>query len=180
MIMIQLKSPPKRFLAVVICQKWVGDIIYISRDTGWLYLTIVIDLTDRKIIAYSFSEDLTAINTTVQALQKGIEYRGVQNGLLLHFDRWVQDEYACKEFTILLQNNGITQSMSRKGNCWDNAVAESFFKALKSELIYHKHFLNKAIAKLEIVRYIEIFYPSKRIHSALGGRTPNENGIFIL
>ncbi len=166
------------FSAVGISQKWVGDITYIKTATGWLYLTSVIDLADRKVIGYSFSSDMTAKNTVVAALKTAFKTRGVRSGMIFHSDRGVQ--YACKEFTSLLGCYQITQSMSRKGNCWDNAVAESFFKTLKTEFVYHKHFQNKEIAKFEIFRYIEGFYHARRIHSALGGKTPNQMEQFYL
>ena len=153
-------------------QKWVGDMTYIHTESGWLYLTTVIDLADRKIIGWSFSNDMRAEHTTIKALKMAIAQRGVKQGLLFHSDRGTQ--YACNEFKLLLEENEIMQSMSRKGNCWDNAVAESFFKTLKCELVYHQKFANRAIARLEIFRYIEVFYHQKRIHSALGNRTPNE------
>ena len=160
------------FSADGICQKWVGDITYIKTGTGWLYLTTVIDLADRKIVGYSFSNDMTANNTVINALKMAIKIRRARSGLIFHSDRGVQ--YACKDFTSLLKSNGIKPSMSRKGNCWDNAVAESFFKTLKTELVYHCCFKNKEMAKLHIFRYIEGFYHSRRFHSALGGKTPNQ------
>ncbi len=153
-------------------QKWVGDITYIKTGTGWLYLTTVIDLADRKVVGWSFSSNMTAQDTTVKALTMAIKNRGVLPGLIFHSDRGVQ--YACDEFKTLLIQNNITQSMSRKGDCWDNSVAESFFKTLKTEYIYSRKFSNKEIAKLEIFTYIEGFYHSKRLHSALGYKTPNE------
>ncbi|MET3113468.1 putative transposase [Pedobacter sp. CG_S7] len=157
-------------------QKWVGDITYIKTGAGLLYLTTVIDLADRKIIGWSFSNDMTAEHTTIKALNMAIARRGVKEGLIFHSDRGAQ--YACNEFKSLLRKNEIIQSMSRKGNCWDNAVAESFFKTLKCELVYHRKFVNREVARLEIFRYIEGFYHQKRIHSALGNRTPNEMETF--
>jgi len=153
-------------------QKWVGDITYIKTGTGWLYLTTVIDLADRKVVGWSFSSNMTAQDTTVKALTMAIKNRGVLPGLIFHSDRGVQ--YACDEFRTLLIQNNINQSMSRKGDCWDNSVAESFFKTFKSEFIHHRKFSNKEIAKLEIFTYIEGFYHAKRLHSSLGYKTPNE------
>ena len=118
-------------------QKWVGDITYIKTGTGWLYLTTVIDLADRKVVGWSFSSNMTAQDATVKALTKAIKNRGVLPGLIFHSDRGVQ--YACDEFRTLLIQNNITQSMSRKGDCWDNSVAESFFKTLKAEYISSKN-----------------------------------------
>jgi len=141
-----------------------------------MYLTTVIDLADRKVVGWSFSNDMTARNTTVKALAMAIKNRGTKPRLIFHSDRGIQ--YACDEFKLMLNINGIEQSMSRKGNCWDNAVAESFFKTLKTECIYHHQFSNKEITKLEVFRYIEGFYHPKKIHSAIGYRTPNEMELF--
>src|SRR5690606_24455173 len=121
------------FSADALSQKWVGDITYIKTTCGWAYLTTVIDLADRKVVGWSFSNDMTASNTSVKALVMAIRNRGVKPGLIFHSDRRIQ--YACDEFKSLLNENGIKQRMSRKGNCWDNAVAESFFKTLKPECI---------------------------------------------
>lgn len=121
---------------------------------------------------------MTAKNTVIAALKIAVKTRGILPGLIFHSDRGVQ--YAGKEFTTLLKSHKITQSMSRKGDCWDNAAAESFFKTLKTEFVYHKHFQNKEIAIFEIFRYIEGFYHARRIHSALGGKTPNQMEQFYL
>jgi len=160
------------FSADTLSQKWVGDITYIKTGSGWIYLSTVIDLADRKVVGWAFSNDMTAANTTVKAMKMAIKNRGVKSGLLFHSDRGVQ--YACDEFRLLLNKSGITQSMSRKGNCWDNAVAESFFKTLKTEFVYHRKFINREVAKLEIFGYIEGFYHTKRTHSSIGYRTANE------
>ncbi|QGA25486.1 IS3 family transposase [Sphingobacterium zhuxiongii] len=162
----------RNFFTDGLSQKWVGDITYIKTGSGWLYLTTVIDLADRKIIGWSFSNDMTAEHTTLKALKMAIAQRNVKQGLIFHSDRGAQ--YACNEFKSFLGKNEIIQSMSRKGNCWDNAVAESFFKTLKCELVYHRKFANREAARLEIFRYIEGFYHQKRIHSGLGNKTPNE------
>jgi len=160
------------FSVDALSQKWVGDITYIKTACGWAYLTTVIDLADRKVIGWSFSNDMTASNTTAKALEMAIRNRGVKPGLIFHSDRGIQ--YACDEFKIVINENSIRQSMSRKGNCWDNSVAESFFKTIKTECIYHHKFIDMESAKLEVFRYIEGFYPTKRIHSAIGYKTPNQ------
>ncbi len=160
------------FSADALSKKWVGDITYIRVNSGWLYLTTVIDLADRKVIGWSFSEDMSAENTSIAALRMAIKNRGVKEGLIFHSDRGVQ--YACNPFKLLLEKEGILPSMSRKGDCWDNAVAESFFKTLKCELVYHRKFSNKGMARLEVFRYIEGFYNKERRHSSLGYLTPNE------
>lgn len=160
------------FSAATLSQKWVGDITYIKTASGWVYLTTVIDLADRKVIGWAFSNDMTTTNTTIRALKMAVRNRGTKQGLIFHSDRGVQ--YACDEFKGLLKKNGIIQSMSRKGNCWDNAVAESFFKTLKTEFIYHRKFENREMARVEIFSYIEGFYHTKRTHSTIGYKTPNE------
>jgi putative transposase len=159
------------FTATDVSQKWVSDLTYIRTKAGWLYLTTVIDLADRKVIGWAFSKSMTAKETSVKALKMAIKCRGVKPGLIFHSDRGVQ--YACDEFKKIINKNEIHQSMSRKGNCWDNSVAESFFKTLKTELVYHYKFENREIAKLKIFEYIEGFYNDKRIHSAIGDLTPN-------
>lgn len=160
------------FSADTLSQKWVGDITYIDTNKGWLYLTTVIDLADRKVIGWSLSTDLTARNTSVEALRMAIRNRGAKDGLIFHSDRGSQ--YACDEFRGLIVENRILQSMSRKANCWDNAVAESFFKTLKAEMVYHRKFIDQQSAKLEIFGYIEGFYNTKRTHSVLGYKTPKQ------
>lgn len=160
------------FSADVLSQKWVGDITYIHTNRGWVYLTTVIDLADRKVIGWSLSTDMTAENTSVAAMKMAVGNRAVKNGLIFHSDRGIQ--YACGEFKSILSDNNIIQSMSRKANCWDNAVAESFFKSLKAEMVYHRRFMDQNSAKLEVFGYIEGFYNTKRTHSALGYKTPRQ------
>jgi putative transposase len=118
---------------------WVSDITYIETDEGWIYLTVVIDLFDRKVIGWSISETMRAKDTSITSLTKALLNRPLQNNqeLLFHSDQGKQ--YACREFIALLATNKITQSMSRKGNCYDNAIAESFFKTLKVELVYQNN-----------------------------------------
>ena len=160
------------FSADALSQKWVGDITYIHTNKGWLYLTTVIDLADRKVVGWSLSADMTAENTSVSAMKMAVKNRGVRKGLIFHSDRGVQ--YACDEFKSILRDNDIIQSMSRKANCWDNAVAESFFKSLKAEMVYHRRFIDQQSAKLEVFGYIEGFYNTRRIYSALGYKTPKQ------
>lgn len=153
-------------------QKWVSDITYIPTQKGWLYVTTIIDLYDRKVIGWALSDNMTAEDTTIAAWQRAIQNRSYETGLLLHSDRGVQ--YACERFRSLFEGTTIVQSMSRKGNCWDNAVAENFFKILKSELIQHCSFETIAGAKLEVFEFIESWYNRKRRHSYLGYLTPEE------
>ena len=158
------------FTASRLAQKWVSDLTYIKTNEGWLYLTTVIDLADRKVIGWALSKTMKAKETTVAAFNMAVNNRPVVLPLLFHSDRGVQ--YACSEFTSKLKKWPVTQSMSRKGNCWDNAVAESFFKTMKTEMVYHKSFQTKAEAKLAVFEYIEVWYNRQRTHSTLGYLTP--------
>lgn len=160
------------FYAANIGQKWVSDLTYIQTGEGWLYLTMVIDLADRKVVGWSLSENMETGNTTVKALEMAVKNRPVTQELIFHSDRGIQ--YACSEFRKKLEYLGIKQSMSRKGNCWDNAVAESFFKTIKTEMIYHHTYKTRAKAGLAIFEYIEIWYNRKRRHSFLGYLSPLE------
>lgn len=154
---------------------WVSDITYIETDEGWLYLTVVIDLFDRKVIGWSLSENLKAKETSIRAFKNAIRNRPLESNqkLIFHSDRGTQ--YACLWFTSLLEGTGlITRSMSGRGNCYDNAVSESFFKTLKTELVYHNRYVTKEKAKDSISGYIENFYNRHRRHSALGNLTIEE------
>lgn len=160
---------------------WVSDITYIPTDEGWLYLTTVIDLADRKVIGWALSETMKAVDTTIAALKMAFINRAVAAGeeLMFHSDRGIQ--YACTEFRDALEGHrNVIRSMSRKGNCWDNAVAESFFKTLKCDLIYQNRFTIILDAKAAIFEYIEIWYNKKRMHSSLGYRTPEEMEKYLL
>jgi len=154
---------------------WVSDITYIRTRQGWLYLTTVIDLGDRKIIGWALSTTMKANDTVIPAFKMAQSRRPVTQQLIFHSDRGVQ--YACNEFRWLLEKNPlIIRSMSRKGNCWDNAVAESFFKTLKAECIYQHKFTDKEQAARIVFEYIETWYNHKRLHSALGYLSPEEFG----
>ena len=152
------------FTAERVSQKWVSDLTYIQTKEGWLYLTVIIDLFDRKVVGWSFSSAMTAQETVIPAWRMACRNRPIQKDLIFHSDRGVQ--YACKAFRNLLKSNLITQSMSRKGNCWDNAVAESFFKTLKVERVYQMAYSSGNEAKMDLFRYIEGWYNTRRIHSA--------------
>lgn len=154
---------------------WVSDITYIETEEGWLYLTVIIDLFDRKVIGWSVSENLKAKETSIRAFKNAIANRPLESNqkLIFHSDRGTQ--YACLWFTSILESIGqITRSMSGRGNCYDNAVAESFFKTLKTELVYHNTYATKEKAKESISGYIEDFYNRHRRHSALGNMTIEE------
>ncbi len=153
---------------------WVSDITYIPTDEGWRYLTVILDLADRAVVGWTLSETMQAECTVIKAFQQALDKRGVRpkSGLMFHSDRGVQ--YACEDFRTVLARYVVTQSMSRKGNCWDNAVAESFFKTIKTEEL-DRHTLIKAQSLNSMVfKYIEGWYNTQRIHSALGNKTPWE------
>lgn len=151
-------------------QVWVSDITYIPSGQGWLYLTTVMDLGDRQILGWSLGEGMSADETTVAALEKALIRRRPGEDLLFHSDQGVQ--YACEGFTRKLRKHRITQSMSRKGNCWDNAPAESFFKTLKYELDMPDRYESYRQARAAIFEFIEIWYNRKRLHSALDYQSP--------
>jgi len=157
-------------------EKWVSDITYIPTLQGWLYLTIIMDLFDRKIIGWALSTTMTTVATSMAAWKMAIKNRPVTLPLIFHSDRGVQ--YAANEFrNTLVANDQITQSMSRKGNCWDNAVAENFFKILKSEQVNHVKYQSILHAKNDLFEFMEIWYNRKRIHQYLGYKTPEDFGI---
>lgn len=144
-------------------QYWVGDITYIPTNKGWLYLATVIDLYSRQVVGWSMSNRMQA-NLVNDALLMAIWKRKPAKGLIWHTDRGSQ--YASHAHRKVLKEHHIIQSMSRKGDCWDNAVAESFFHTLKTELTHHHKFKDREEAKHVIFEYIEVFYNRIRIHSA--------------
>lgn len=163
----------RNFQSTIPGKVWVSDITYVPTSQGWLYLTTVLDLADRKIIGWALSETMKASQTSIAAFDMAVRNRPVVEELIFHSDRGIQ--YACTEFKCHLEENRmVVRSMSRKGDCWDNAVAESFFKTFKCDLIYGHKFNTIKQAKLEIFEYIEIWYNRKRMHSSLGYRTPEE------
>jgi transposase InsO family protein len=150
-------------------QLWVADITYIDTQEGWLYLAGVLDLYSRKIVGWAMSERIdTAL--VLKALAMAIEHRQPPTGLLFHSDRGVQ--YASGDYRQALQAVCLVPSMSRKGNCYDNATMESFWSTLKLELIYRRDFTTRAQARTEIFDYIETFYNRQRAHSALDFHSP--------
>lgn len=152
-------------------EKYVGDITYIPTSEGWLYLATVIDLYSRKIVGWSM-DDTMKTSLVNDALNMAISRRNPPKGLIWHTDRGSQ--YASYSHKDLLVQNGIIQSMSRKGNCWDNAVAESFFHTLKTELVYHELYETKAQANQSIFEYIEVYYNRQRMHSSNNNLSPVE------
>lgn len=161
----------RRFNPGQLGRVWVSDITFIRGRQGWLYLTAVIDLADRQVIGWALSRTMEAEKTSIAALQQALGKRSPSDdGLMFHSDQGSQ--YACSDFTDLLGKHGITQSMSRKGNCWDNAPAESFFKTLKAELGMPEPYETYRQARNAIFQFIEIWYNRKRLHSSLNYRTP--------
>jgi len=152
-------------------QAWTCDITYIWTAEGWLYLAVVMDLFSRTIVGWSMAQRMTR-QLAMDALTLAAKRRNPPRGLLHHSDRGSQ--YASDDYQALLTKLGMVCSMSRTGNCWDNAPAESFFGILKRELIFHKRYLSRSQARQSIFDYIERFYNRRRIHSSLGYLTPNE------
>jgi putative transposase len=150
-------------------QAYVGDITYIHTREGWLYLAVVIDLYSRQVVGWSMDGNMRA-KLVNDALLMAIWKRKPDKGLLSHTDRGSQ--YASDSHRKLLKLYGIRQSMSRKGNCWDNAVSESFFHTLKTELTHHQTFHSREEAKQAVFEYIEVFYNRERLHSANGYKSP--------
>lgn len=161
------------FKATAPGKAWVSDITYIRTGQGWLYLTMIMDLYDRKVVGWSLSKDMTVSNTSVAAWRMAVNNRPIDQQLIFHSDRGIQ--YACKEFSTLLGTYpGVHQSMSRKGDCWDNAVAESFFKTLKTEHVHRHRFQTRKQAAQSVFEWIETWYNRKRRHSTLDYMTIEE------
>ena len=150
---------------------YVGDITYIPTDEGWLYLAVWLDLYSRSVVGWSMAEHMKA-DLVNDALRMACFKRRPQAGLIVHSDRGSQ--YASASFRQLLDEQHFIQSMSRKGNCWDNAPSESFFHTLKTELIRDQRFATRAQAKQAIFEYIEVFYNRQRRHSTIGYMTPEQ------
>jgi transposase InsO family protein len=152
-------------------EAWVADITYIPTREGWLYLAAVEDLYSRRVVGWSMAQRL-ASRLVVDALALAVERRLPGEGLLAHSDRGSQ--YASDHYQRLLARHGITCSMSRRGDCWDNAPMESFFASLKKELVHGADFVTRAAARAAVVEYIEVFYNNQRRHSSLGYVSPAE------
>ena len=153
-------------------QAWVADITYIWTLQGWMYLAVIIDLYSRRVVGWSMAEHMRE-ELVHNALRAALGSRTPDpGGLVFHSDRGSQ--YAAKDYRRALSKAGITCSMSRRANCWDNAVAESFFSTLKTELVHNMIFMTRASAKTTIAEWIEIFYNGKRRHSTIGYISPVE------
>jgi len=150
---------------------WAGDLTYVWTTEGWLYWAVVLDLYSRAVVGWAMGTRLT-VDLTQQALTMALQHRAPKAGLLHHSDRGSQ--YAATAYQQMLTTYDITGSMSRRGNCWDNARVESFFGTLKRELIYHRQYCTRDEATQDIFEYIEVFYNRLRRHSTLGYHSPAE------
>jgi putative transposase len=159
----------RQFEPMAVNQVWVADITYIPTWEGWLYLAAVEDLYSRQIVGWSMGERITS-RLVVDALEMAVARRLPGEGLLTHSDRGSQ--YASAHYQRLLERHGLTCSMSRRGDCWDNAPMESFFASLKKELVHQENYRSRAEARASIFEYIEVFYNRVRRHSALGYQSP--------
>lgn len=159
------------FSATSINQKWFTDISYIHTGEGWLYLAIVIDVYSRAIIGWSMSNTIDK-KLVCNALNMALWRRHFPKGVIVHSDRGSQ--YCSAEYQSILRNHGLVCSMSRKGNCWDNAIAEAFFSILKTELVYDYKYKTRQEARNSVFKYIETYYNQLRIHSSIGYLSPME------
>jgi putative transposase len=156
---------------------WLTDITYVPTGEGWLYVAAVMDLATRKIVGLAMREDMTE-TLVLDAFEQAIQRQHPPFGLLVHSDRGSQ--YSSDAVRTLLRHHGFGQSMSRKGDCWDNAPMESFFKTLKVELVYREHYATRDDARRSIFEYVEIFYNRQRMHSALNYLAPDAFEAIIL
>lgn len=156
---------------------WAADITYIPTGEGWLYLAVLLDLASRRVIGWSIDRLLDR-SLVVRALMMALRQRRPPPGVLHHSDRGSQ--YASTEYRDLLTRNGINLSMSRSGDCWDNAVAESFFATLKTELVVDAHWRTRRDAKAALIEFIEVWYNRQRRHQALGYKTPVQYELEVL
>jgi putative transposase len=161
----------RQFEPEAINQAWTADITYVATGEGWLYLAAVEDLHTRRIVGWSMGERIDS-RLVVDALEMAIAQRLPGSNLVAHSDRGSQ--YASEHYRSILAGHEITCSMSRRGNCWDNAPMESFFASLKKELIHHEDYATREEAKASIFEYIEVFYNRIRRHSSLGYQSPDE------
>lgn len=157
------------FTATAPNQKWATDITYIWTDEGWLYLAVVLDLFSRRVVGQAMGPTLEK-TLVEEALQLALARRTPSAGLIHHSDRGSQ--YASTDYQALLDRHGIICSMSRRGNCWDNAAVESFFATLKRERVYRCRYRTRAEARADLFSYIEVFYNAQRKHSTLGYLSP--------
>jgi len=148
---------------------WVGDITFLATAAGWLYLAVLIDLYSRKVVGWAMSERIDQ-QLVIEALNMALLQYRPEPGLIHHTDQGRQ--YSSTAYVEMLKRHGMVQSMSRRGNCYDNAVAESFFSSLKNELVHHRSFKNRDEARTAIFEYIEVFYNRQRRHQSLDYLSP--------
>jgi len=159
------------FKTTVINQKWVSDIAYVPTHEGWLYLAVVIDVHSRSVIGWSMSKRMKK-DLVCDALLMALFKRKFPKDVIVHSDRGSQ--YCSRKYRRIIKNNQLIGSMSRKGNCWDNSIAESFFHTLKTELVHVSQYATRADARQSVFKYIEGYYNRKRMHSAIDYKTPIE------
>ena len=159
------------FATTNINQKWAGDITYIPTKAGWLYLAVVIDIHSRAVIGWAMDKRMNK-DLVCNALKMAVFKRKFPQGVIMHTDRGSQ--YCSKKYRWIIENNKMIGSMSRKGNCWDNAIAESFFHTLKTELVHQNQYKTRQEARRSIFQYIEGYYNLTRMHSSLDYKAPNE------
>jgi len=161
----------QNFTVTELNKVWTSDITYIWTSEGWMYLAVVLDICSRNLIGWKTSNYLGK-ELIIEALNKALNDRKPLEGLIFHSDQGVQ--YASNEVRKILEINNITQSMSNKGNCYDNAITETFFHTLKTELVYGKSYLTRQQAELDLFEYIELYYNRQRLHSSLNYLSPVE------
>jgi putative transposase len=161
----------REFQVAALNTAWVGDVTFIPTRKGWLYLAVLLDLCSRKVVGWSM-RDRNDSTLVTDCLEMAIEHRKPPPGLVHHTDRG--STYTSEKYRTVLSDNGMVSSMSRKGNCWDNAVSESFFGSLKNELTHWKNYQNRDQARADIFRYIEIFYNRQRLHQTLDYVSPTD------
>jgi transposase InsO family protein len=171
-----LKTEEPKTLPTRPNEAWVSDITYIPTQEGWLFLTVQLDVFTRKVVGYAMTDHLRA-EAVLEALEAAVLGRpqphAAASGVLVsHSDRGIQ--YACEAYRSRLAEHGITPSMSRRGNCYDNAYVESFFHTLKVELVHRRRFKTREEAKAALFEYIEVWYNRRRLHSSLGYMSPSE------
>jgi len=159
----------QKFVAAKPNHLWTSDITYLWTIEGWLYLSVILDVFNRRIVGWAMNKRLTK-ELVIAALKQALNHRTPTRDMILHSDQGSQ--YASGDFQYLLNRNGLRSSMSSKGNCYDNAITETFFHTLKTELIYFENYQTREEAKLSVFEYIEVFYNRQRRHSALGYKSP--------
>ena len=159
----------QKFVAEKPNQLWTSDITYLWTIEGWLYLSVILDVFNRRIVGWAMSKRLKK-ELVITALKQALNHRTPARDMILHSDQGSQ--YASGDFQNLLDKHGIIPSMSGKGNCYDNAITETFFHTLKTELIYFKNYQTREEAKSSVFEYIEVFYNRQRRHSSLGYKSP--------